>query len=175
MEIAKTKQTLYNCSYFSFECLWTSPDLFSKNGQLFGLSPTCHPEISGNLEIRWCPKQRWSSVRWKVGGDQGCKFAPEENGKIMKDERWVMSFYWWHKRFTSVLGSYLTKVCCFLGVFNNTKLPRHMEVNCIRIPNQFSPVQKPPCKKHARVEDGKCESVNKSKLCPKNIESLEGL
>lgn len=51
--------TLCDCSYFSFECLWTSPDFFLQKWSTFRRkSPTCHPEISGNSGTRWCPKQR---------------------------------------------------------------------------------------------------------------------
>lgn len=30
------------------------------------------PKFPGNLETRWCPKQRWSSVRWKGSRMQVC-------------------------------------------------------------------------------------------------------
>lgn len=89
MEIAKTKQTLYNCSYFSFQCLWTSPDFFlSKNGQLFGLSPRCHPEISRELR-----NSLVSQTKVVICSLEGIKDASLHLKKMENYERWKMDYF----------------------------------------------------------------------------------
>lgn len=74
MEIAKTKQTPKIIAAISHFSVYEPPRIFF-SPKMVNFSDYLQDVIlkfPGNLETRWCPKQRWSSVRWKGSRMQVC-------------------------------------------------------------------------------------------------------